>query len=58
MYLFPEHFVNSAHDSTLTYFNKILELLVLLQLLEEINSFFLMATKLSVYFLHFSCIFL
>lgn len=58
MYLFPEHFVNTANDSTLTYFNKILELLVLLQLFEEINSFLLMATELSIYFLHFSCIFL
>lgn len=58
MHLFPEHSVSSAHDSTLTYFNKILELLVLLQVFEEINSFFLMATKLSVYFLHFCCIFL
>lgn len=50
--------LHSDHTLVEAYFNKILELLVLLQLLEEINSFFLMAAKFSIYFLHFSCIFL
>lgn len=47
----------SSQKITISELNKILKLFILLEFFKEANSFFVMATEFSVYFLHFICIF-